>query len=156
MKIAPRPLEGFQFFIDHGLKDFQAAAIIGGFMVEDYPDLRINAVGDKGTAKGLGQWHKLRMAALEGYAAKNGKSPFDFFTELAFVLHEFDGTEKRAGKALRASTTLEQACDAMVGYERPAGWSAKTPRAVPSWQQRYDYAKAILAARTNTEKITGV
>ncbi len=144
-----------------------AAGAVGNLQRESYHDLRPWAAGDRmkngkpdkagePTAFGIGQWRSGRKDALDQFAKSRGTTWSDFETQVLFVDHELLTTEKLANYWLRRAQTTEQACDAMIFYERPDGFNsikakeAKTwddVRAVAEkcngWSSRQKYAKAI-------------
>ena len=136
---------GLDYYEAQGLTPIQAAAIIGGFTVES--NLNPYAVGDKNLkdhAYGVGQWRAARWANLQNLAKLKGKSPYDLLMQLEFALWELAHHEVTAGHQLFAAKTIEDAVDAMIGYERPSGWTFKNPRHAHTWKQRLDAAKALL------------
>ena len=49
-----------------------------------------------------------------------GRDKTDFHTQLDFIIHELNTTEKRAGNLLRQAQTVEEASDIFSKhYERP-------------------------------------
>jgi len=128
-----------------GLTRLQAAAVIGAFTVES--NLNPYAVGDKTLtlhAHGIGQWRGIRWTNLQHLAKTRGKSPYDVLLQLEFALAELGTTEKMAGDKLFRATTIEDAVEAMVDYERPGGWTPKHPRNAHTWKARLAAAKALL------------
>lgn len=133
----------FQYFTSIGYSPVQAAAIVGNLMQESGPNLDVNATGDAGTAFGIAQWRHDRVAGLQQFAAQRGTDWRDFDTQLAYVDHELRTTENRAGNALRGSQNLDQAVAAMIGYERPQGWTLANPQAGHGWDNRMAYATQL-------------
>lgn len=126
-----------------GLKDYQAAAVVGHLTQES--NLRASgAVGDQGTAFGLAQWRNERFANLRQFAAGQGKDWRDDETQVDFLIHELNTSEKTAGDALRSSGNLDDAVAAFMGFERPQGWTPQNPRGGHGWSNRLAYAKGAL------------
>ncbi len=122
----------------HGFSAAQAAAFAGHGMQESA--FNIAAVGDNGTARGIMQWRGDRLEALRRYAASAGRNVDDLETQLDFAVHELRGSEKTSGDAFFASSTVEDAVTALMGYERPVGWTADNPRAGHGYENRLSYA----------------
>ena len=79
------------------------------------------AVGDGGNALGLAQWNGPRKAALENFAASQGKSPTDIDVQLDFLDYELKGSHARAGEALMAAKTAPEAATVFLNqFEIPA------------------------------------
>ncbi|WP_035513271.1 phage tail tip lysozyme [Paraburkholderia nodosa] len=108
-----------QRFEDMGWSQAQASGIAANLYRES--GYNAGAVGDNGTAYGLGQWHQDRQDAFRkrfGIDIRN--STLD--QQLQFVDYEMrQGSEKRAGDALAQAQTAAQAGDVVSRlYERPA------------------------------------
>lgn len=103
------------FFTGKGLTVQQASGIYGNLMVES--NLNTEAMGDKGTSRGIAQWHSQRKTNLENYEKKHGSS---LNTQLEFLWEELNSTEKKALEDLKKQTTIEGATKSfMVNFERP-------------------------------------
>lgn len=90
------------------------------------------AEGDKGlkggSSMGISQWRESRLEGLKAFAKKTGGNVNDFNTQLRYIDEELQTTEGRAGAALLASKTPEEAARAFALYFlRPKG--AETGRA---------------------------
>lgn len=108
---------------DGGLTDYQAAALIGGFMTEsasvELEPCRMQFNG--GPGRGLAQWEGGRRDALFAFAKAKSKSWCDLELQIAFTIYELNGSESHAGEWIRGTTGLAGAADAALnGYERPA------------------------------------
>ncbi len=79
------------------------------------------AVGDNGKAYGLAQWHPDRQSEFKKAFGKD-ITDSSFAEQLAFIQYELtQGNEKSAGDKLRATTTPQEAAEAVSRYyERPA------------------------------------
>ena len=113
-----RAKQGIDYLVDKGLTREQAAGILGNLMQESNLDTKI--LGDSGTSIGLAQWRKERRDALRNFANVTGKDKFDYFTQLDFIIHELNTTEKGAFEKLKQAKTVEEASDVFSKhYERP-------------------------------------
>lgn len=97
----------------------QVSGLIGNLLEES--SLNPNSpLGDNGTAFGIAQWRGARRSRLTSMFGANPS----YAQQLEFVWYEltgnFPGSETSAGKRWLAATTVEQAVDAIVTYERPA------------------------------------
>lgn len=103
----------------YGWSDAQIDGIMANLMAES--KMNPGAVGDNGSAYGLGQWHPDRQAAFKTYMGRDirGSSVED---QLAFLNYELTaGSEQAAGAMLRrARSSAEAAALLSRFYERPA------------------------------------
>jgi hypothetical protein len=129
------------WMLKHGYAQNQAAAMVGQGTQES--GLDPNATGDNGTAKGMFQWRGDRLAGLHSFAQAAGLDPNHIDTQLGYMDHEMNTTEKRAGDALRAATTVADATRAGMAYERPQGWTPATPEAGLGWGNRLATAQRL-------------
>lgn len=81
----------------------------------------IHAIGDRGTAYGLAQWHPDRQAAFAKWAGHDIRQSTRE-EQLAFVNYELrEGSRKRAGQALMATSSAQSAAQVVSRlYEAPA------------------------------------
>lgn len=114
----------FQGLIDRGYSPVHAAALAGHVLQESGG--RADALNPKEGANGLIQWRLDRWQALQDFAKSRGTSPTDRDTQLDFIGHEMNGTERRAGTAFRAATDLPSASAALKQYIRFGDDSAGT------------------------------
>lgn len=130
----------FNWLVQRGYAPHQAAAIVGNLTQESNvrPD---GVVGDNGTAFGVAQWRGDRFAGLQRYAQQQGTDWRDLGTQLGYLDHELNTTEKSAGEALRAAPDVRSATRAFIGFERPQGWTAANPEAGHGWQNRFAVAQ---------------
>lgn len=107
------------FFTQMGWTSAQAAGIVANLIHES--NLDPNAVGDKGQARGLAQWHPDRQREFARVFGKELKDS-TFEEQLQFIQHELtQGNEKRAGNALALQQTERGAADVVNRlYERSA------------------------------------
>lgn len=114
--------QGYQFFIGRGYSPAQAAGIMGNLVGES--QLNIRAVGDRGKAFGIAQWHPDRQANFRKAFGKDIRQS-TYSEQLAFVDWELRNTETIAGKALRAAKNVRSATRIFMSkYERPANNSS--------------------------------
>jgi hypothetical protein len=140
------PTRAVVFFVANGLEPHQAFGLVGNFQRESYADLKTDAVGDGGTAHGIAQWHSGgRYEQLVAFAKERDAPWTDLETQCAFVLHELATSEKKAGDAVKAAKTTEEAVKGAIGYERPRGWSRQHPERGDGYVQRLNYALALEA-----------
>jgi hypothetical protein len=156
LKGRDRPLYAKKVLMELGWKDYQAAAMVGQFMQESYSDLRTNVWGDQKTAFGIGQWRDNydrktgvhspgRLTNLLQFANDRKKPIDDLDTQIRFADWELrKGSEKAVGKLLAASKNIDEALEAAIGYERPAGYKRDNPRAGHGWANREKFAKSLL------------
>lgn len=114
-----------KFFVSQGWTKQQSAGIVANLMDES----RINpfAVGDRGAAYGIAQWHADRQKEYQklfGHTMQSVKDPQQALAEqMRFVNYELtQGKEKAAGNELRNQLWANRSAEAMsLYYERPAG-----------------------------------
>lgn len=100
----------FVFLVGKGLKDFQAAAIIGNLQQESGPKLDTSAVNPDGSGStGIAQWLGSRLDGLKALAQKLGKPDTDLSVQLAFLWQELTTTEQGSLTALEATTDVTSA-----------------------------------------------
>jgi peptidoglycan hydrolase-like protein with peptidoglycan-binding domain len=156
LKGRDRPLYAMKVLMELGWKDYQAAAMVGQFMQESYADLRTNVWGDQKTAFGIGQWRDNydrktgvhspgRLTDLLKFASDRKKPIDDLDTQVRFADWELrKGSEKAVGKRLAAAKNIDEALEAAIGYERPAGYRPDNPRNGHGWSNREKFAKGLL------------
>lgn len=91
---------------------------------------------------GIGQWNGNRAKALHSYA---GENVGNLDTQLDFVLHEMqNGGEGRAWQNLQDSSDYLSATKAMIGYERPQGFSWDNPTNGHGFDNRLAWAGELM------------
>lgn len=107
------------FFQQRGWTPSQAAGIAANLQKES--GFNPKAVGDKGKAAGIAQWHPDRQANFKKWAGKDIKDS-TLEEQLGFVDYELkQGTESKAGKLLAAARSAMEAAGIVSSkYERPA------------------------------------
>lgn len=124
----------FGRLLAEGMEPHIAAGFVGNFMQESGPGLNPAIRGDGGAALGIAQWND-RLPGLEEFARKRGKPPEDLDTQIAFVLHELNGSEAAAWAKIRTAKTAEEAAVLISElYERPG---------VPHMNRRLAFAATV-------------
>ncbi len=139
-----------------------AAGLAGGFGHETAGTYSAAIPGDNGTSLGYAQWHDTspgvgRKSNLAAYARKYGKSPTDPDVQRQYPLVEMGlagdpsdpgySTERKAGQALIAAKTPQEATAAALMYERPKGWSPDHPEKAAGYASRLAYANALMGGQ---------
>jgi hypothetical protein len=143
---ASRAMEYFQ---SQGWSKQQAAGIVGNLQAESGEDLDTTSIAknDAGPGKhsyGIAQWNKGRFENLKKFAKKRGTTWEDFDTQLAFVQHELEGSEGKAGKLLGRTKDAESAAKVIDEYyERSTGEHIG---------KRIKYARALAAASSGQQE----
>lgn len=139
-----RRAKAMGFYVAQGWSREQAAGVVGNLLQES--QLNSTAIGDTsipGASVGLGQWNRERQANLKAFARSRKTSWTDFDTQLAFVQHELTTSEKGAADRLRAAKSVDEATAAMIGFERPQGWTPENPRGGHGYKNRLAYAQQV-------------
>ncbi len=108
------------FFTSRGWSPAQAQGIVGNLIHES--GLNPGAVHDNNTGLGIAGHRLERLDAMKAFAAERGKPVTDYQTQLEFIDQELRTSEGKAGAAVRAATTPEQAAAAFIHFERPLGY----------------------------------
>lgn len=126
----------FNYFVDKGLTEQQAAGIVGNLMVESGVDPTISQHGG-GPGRGIAQWTVgARWTGVEQLAAQTGRSSGDLGVQLDFIWQELNSTESGALSALRQTSTAADAARVFSDkYERPG---------IPHMDRRIGYANEAL------------
>lgn len=110
-----------------GLTPVQAAGVVGRWQQESGPGLNPTIIGDRsipGGSVGIGQWNRQRLQNLKKFGGNNWTDPA---VQARFFFQEGAGPESRAFQMLKKADTIEEASQAMMGYERPAGFTWDNP-----------------------------
>jgi Phage tail lysozyme len=142
----PAVRTAFDFFMSRGYSQAQTAGIVGNLLGES--SLNTGAVGDKGLAKGIAQWHPDRWNPLVSRFTAMGKDPHDLVTQLEMVDYELRNKEKGAFNRLMSAKTVDEATAAFIGFERPAGWTPTTPRNGHNYSGRLSHASEVFGLMT--------
>lgn len=127
----------FDFYLKKGWQPHQAAALAGQAQWESGGDPMKSH--DGGTGRGLMGWRLDRRKNLE--SAKDNKTVPG---QLEFSNWELGNTEKGAGDALRNAKDYSEATNAVLGYLRPSGYTAKNPMGSHGYAERYNLGAGLL------------
>src|SRR5690606_1076618 len=106
-------------------------------------NFQTDAVGDKGTSIGGWQWRNSRATALKNFAEHRGTDWRDLDTQVDFLVHELNTTERRAARALAASRDVDEATTAFMHFERPHGDLPGNPERRHNSKRRLRSARAL-------------
>jgi hypothetical protein len=129
------------FFTSRGWSPAQAQGIVGNLIHES--GLNPNAVHDNNTGLGIAGHRLERLDALRTFAKAKGTAPNDFQTQLEFIDQELRSTESKAGAAVRAATTPQQAAAAFIHFERPLGYDPANVAAAHGYGNRVAQATRL-------------
>jgi hypothetical protein len=139
---SPSAVVAYDYLIGRGLRDFQAAAVVGNLQQESKLDPTV-CVPDPDPAHlscGIAQWQPPRWRLLLEFAERSGRSPWALDTQLDFLWHELQSTPYLGLQNLLASATLENAVVVFQNeFERPKASAAATAN-------RIRYAQSALYA----------
>ena len=134
----------YNYFLDKGLTPEQAAGIVGNLGHESRGETDITEkssskelVVGSGKGYGLAQWtNRKRQQGLANFAKERGTKTSDLQTQLDYIWHELNTTEKNALTKLKQTNTVETATKSfMDNFERPG---------VKALDSRIKYAKKYL------------
>jgi hypothetical protein len=129
------PMTAVKFYQEHGWDAMKACVLVANLCWESGGNSRkpmtivFDAHGDKDRtgvfrSHGAGQWNEMpnvmRFQDLCKFAEKRGTAWIDPETQLLFLVHELNTTEKKAGAGLKAATTIEEAMTAAILVWRPS------------------------------------
>ncbi len=132
----------------YGYTRAQAAGVVGNIMQEStfMTNARNKGDGRDGSdSVGIGQWNGDRGRSMLNYAKSNNLDPNSLDTQLDFLHHELQTSEKGAYNRLMNADNVQDATAAMIGYERPRGYSVKNPMGGDGWGNRLAWANQIFA-----------
>jgi len=130
-----------------GLKNPAGRAGMIGTFDHESAGLNPNALGDKGTAFGLGQWRGDRRTALGNYATGMGQPLSNPGLQTAFGITEMGRAYPKTLAGLQNASNVRQAVAAMNDYERPRGWTpGGNPANVAGWNDRVARSNNALAS----------
>lgn len=102
--------------------------------------------GDDGTAFGGFQWRGDRYNQLQNVAQQMGTNWQDPKAQAEHYWSELEnGGEKANGAALKNARTMDEAGNAVISGERPAGWSANNPSGGAGYGKQLNYAQQAFA-----------
>lgn len=147
--MADKAAETYNYFINRGYSPEAAAAIVGHFDYES--GFNTKAIHDQGSGFGVAGWRdekpgKGRKTQLMEFARKNRMNPNSLETQLRYTDYELNGSEKKAGARLKNATTVQEANDAMMHFERPQGYSSKNIKGGMGYGDRLSRAKNALSS----------
>lgn len=131
------------YFVQQGYTPSQAAGIVGNLMQESGLNPAVSP-GDNGKSFGIAQWNGGRLTALQDYAKQQGSDWKSLDTQLGFVNQELNGSENKAGQAIRNAQDVASATAAAAGYERPQGWAPDNPSGANAFDKRLAYASQLV------------
>jgi hypothetical protein len=132
----PNAATAFDFLVGRGLRDFQAAAVVGNLQWESHLDPKLQAMDTNGLpGRGIAMWQPPRWANLLSFAA--GRDPWALATQLDFLWAELGSYGLQD---LLSTTTLE---DATVSFQNKFENPSK---ALAHTDKRIEAARAALYA----------
>jgi hypothetical protein len=132
----------YEFFVAKGLKNYQAAGIVGNLMQESNVDPTIYQYGG-GPGRGIAQWSagdrwdSAHHDNAVWYAGTRGESPWSLNLQLEFIWYELNNFGY-GFNSLKASSNLSQATYAFMAYYEICGQCEQG--------QRDAYAQEVLNA----------
>ncbi|KEP68807.1 hypothetical protein DL1_08445 [Thioclava dalianensis] len=136
--ISENARSAYQRLTSNGVSPVMASALVGNMMQESGAGLNTGAVGDNGNAYGAGQWNGPRKRAYLDFAQSRGSNPDDLNTQVDFLLHEGQTSEKSAWQAIMSANDPQEAARiASNKFWRPG---------VPHTENRMAYAQKIYDA----------
>lgn len=133
----------YSYYVQQGYSPAQAAGMVARLSMESGGTLNPMARGDGGQAFGLAQWHPDRWARVSQWAQSQGLDPNSREAQLRAVPWEMQNHETRAWQALQAARDPRQAYDAMMHYERPAGYTPQNPSGGMGYAPGVDLANML-------------
>jgi len=122
--ISNKVKEAMDFFIQKGLTKEQAAGILGNLQVES--NLNTTAWGDNNTSYGIAQWNKDRLDGLHAFSKIRNKPTHDFQTQLEYIWHELNTTERAAlDELLKTNNPVDAARVFAKKFERMKEYNPK-------------------------------
>lgn len=129
----------------YGYTPEQAAGVVGNLMQESTFMTNARNAGDGRDGSdsiGIAQWNGPRAKAFMNFASSNNADPNSLNTQLDFFHHEFstDPTYAKQYAAFQNAASPADAASAVIGFERPRGWSANNPTNGDGWGNRLSWA----------------
>jgi TP901 family phage tail tape measure protein len=144
---SPDEQRAMQFLMQKGLTANQAAGIVGNLVVES--NMNTQALGDNGSAYGLGQWRFDRQDALRSFARGRGTEASDFDTQMEFLWKE--AQERGDLDAVRGQDTVAGAAEQFARkYERPVGANGPLSE-LGHWDRRLAAGNRLAGSGSVTE-----
>ena len=127
--------QAYNYFVQKGLTDYQAAGILGNLMQESHVDP--TEVQPNGPGKGIAQWNDPgRWNGVENLATSEGVSPTTLGVQLDFMWQELNSSYAKALSDLKVTTNVVDATQSFETDYEAAG--------TPDMQNRINYAQQIL------------
>jgi hypothetical protein len=118
-----KKIYAYNYYLKKGVPAVQAAGIVGNLAAESGFNTTVVGKADSKQSQGIGQWHSERLNGLKKFAGNNWTT---LDSQLDYVLHELNTTEKKAKTSLFSAKTPQEAAIAFMNdYERPAEWAKK-------------------------------
>ena len=141
----------FQALINGGLKNVQAAAVMGNMYAES--SFNSGAKESNGIGYGLVQWSFGRRTSLEAFATTKGVPASDIPMQIEFLLKEYNASYKSslASTPFATGTDVSQATDSwMKIFEAPLYSPANDPaglnsKRIPAAIKVYGFYKDLVA-----------
>ena len=134
----------YNFFVSKGLKNYQAAAIVGNLMQEPSVNPNAKQYGG-GPGRGIAQWsiggrwnHDAKDNVV-WYANAHGESPYALTTQLDFIWYELQTFSGFGLSELKSSSTLTQAVTVFQNKYEICGSCAQGARVKFAQQVLSDY-----------------
>lgn len=127
----------FNYLTQKGLRDFQAAGVVGNLVQES--GLNPRAAGDGGISHGIAQWNGPRWQALNALAQSTGRDPWSLDLQLDYLWRELPAY----GLAeLRATTSVEDATVVFQNRFEKCG-DCRTPARIASARAALNTCQAV-------------
>lgn len=136
----------YDFFTRNmGLRDFQAAAVIGNLQVESAMNPALEAMDTNGKmSRGIAMWQPDRWDRLLSFASSTGRDPWTVYAQLDFLRYELESFPSLGRDALMNSRTLEDATVVFQNrFENPSKQYAHTDRRIAAAQSALYSCPAI-------------
>jgi hypothetical protein len=137
----PNAALAFDFLVSKGLRDYQAAGIVGNLQQESRLNPRAVSPPDPvEPSRGIAQWQPPGWNALLAFASSTGRDPWSLDLQLNFLWHQLESQPELGLGPLSVSATLEDATVIFQNrFERPNAQLAGT-------SSRIAYARSTLYA----------
>lgn len=141
---SPNAAVTYDFLVGRGLRDYQAAAVVGNLQVESRLDPHLAATDTNGLpSRGIAMWQPPRWQNLLAFAG--GRDPWDLGVQLEFLWHELESDASLGLDALRTSSDITRATTVFQDmFERPARAYAHTDRRIAAAQSALYSCPAIV------------
>ena len=104
----PNALAVYDYLVGRGLRDFQAAAVVGNLQGESRINPQLSALDTNGLmSRGIAMWQPPRWQNLLSFAA--GRDPLALTTQIDFLWHELQTDSSLGLSALVASSDVDSA-----------------------------------------------